>query len=115
MNEIVDRSFPPCGLAHGAGLQPSLVGRPVAWLVDPDDAEDLAEHPIAEDQRMVQKAVELSIAAPFGQCDDTAQLSEVPVILDERILIEIVDAQAEHDFDEAVDMPAGPTDRVGHS
>ena len=115
MNETVDHSFPPYGFPHGASLQPSLVGQPVAWLVDSDDAKDLAEHPIAEDQGMMEKDVELSIAASFGQCDDTAHLSEVAVILDKRILIEVVDAQTEHDLDEAVDMPAGPVDRVGHS
>ena len=62
----VDHPLPPPVAPPAVGVEPSFVGRPVARLVLLDDPENLAEHRVAQDVRVLEQDLDLLVAALLG-------------------------------------------------
>src|SRR5438128_4930272 len=101
MDEAVDHSFPPSIATLAVGIEPAVVRLPMARLIPFDDAKDLGQHRIAKNEWIAEQDLDLLVAALLGQRDHPAQPAEKIVAADHMHLIEIVDALAEHDADEA--------------
>jgi len=87
----------------------------VRRLINADDLENFLQPLIGRDQLVFKNNVELVHAANFGDHDDPAQAEEQLVVGGDRIGVEFVDAAAESEANEPVDMTAGFIDRERHA
>ena len=70
MDEAIDGSLPPDGVAAAVPFQPPIVGRPVRRLVLMDDLENLGQPGITAHQGMTKQDFDLPVTALLGERDD---------------------------------------------
>ena len=77
MDHSIDRPLPPGGIALAVGLEPAVIGRPMARLITFNDPENLHQATIGLHERVGKQDLDLAVTAPNVSGDAGSEDPEV--------------------------------------